>query len=145
MSMWTHIAAVIDVDTCMESDDIENDVRELLKTAPKITGSEGPANVFVNVLPGYNMSTNADCRRCRFGNTICHLKEGGFTCEASEDYECPSGEYQTRVVITVIGDLRDRYRKETKAEWLNFKKFIDKTISGQGFIIRNYSWKIIGY
>lgn len=145
MSMWTHIVAAIDVDTCIECDDIENRIEKLLKIAPKITGSEGDADVFVNVLSGYNMYTSKDCDRCEFGNSIVHLDEGVFTCEAPVNYECPSGKYQTRAVITVIGDLRDRTRDRTKAEWMEFKKYIDKNINGRGFIIRNYAWKIIGW
>ena len=143
MSMWTHIVATIDVDTCIECDNIKKYVEELLKIAPKITGSESDADVFVNVLSGHNVYISHDCERCKYNNTIVHLEEGRFTCEAPKEYKCQSGEYQTRVVITVIGDLRDRTRDRTKSEWIEFKKFIAKYINGDGFIIRNYAWKIV--
>jgi hypothetical protein len=142
--MWTHIAAVIDVNTYMESDDIENDVRNLLKAAPKITGSECDADVFVNVLSGHNMFTTADCNRCKYGKTIQYYDDG-FDCESPEGYDCPCGEYQTRVVITVVGDLRDRTRKETKTEWVEFKNFIHKTINKDGFYINNCACNILEY
>lgn len=104
MSRWTHIVAAIDVDTFIESDTIQQDVEALLNSAPKITGSESDAEVFVNVPSGYNVS-------CTYSNGTYH-------------------EFQTRVVITVIGDLRDRDRAQTKQEWLDFKKYIYKTVNG---------------
>ena len=49
MSFWTHIVASIDVNTHIECDTLKRDVKKMLKAAPKITGSEGDAEVFVNV------------------------------------------------------------------------------------------------
>jgi hypothetical protein len=112
--MWTHIVATIDLNTHKESDDLASYVREKLENAPRITGSEGDADIFVNVLPGYNVS-----------------------CYANGQHR----EYQTRVVITVLGDLRDRMRDTTKAEWMAFKKFVDKNLGS----IRNFTWKIQGW
>lgn len=111
MSRWTHIVAAIDVDTFIASKTIKSDVEKLLEDAPEITGSEGPADVFVNVLHGYNVY-------------------------ASEDY-------QTRVVITVIGDLRDKTGKATEKEWIEFNKFIETQINGDGWWIRNCTCKIV--
>lgn len=143
MSMWTHIVAAIVVDTCIESKTIKSDVEKLLEDAPKITGSERNADVFVNVLSGSSTWTNFDCNHCKYRDTIQHDKEnGGFWCDCPDGYECPEGEYQTQVVITVVGDLRDRMRDTTKTEWQEFKKYIDKYIKGRGFIIRNCSCNI---
>lgn len=136
MSSWTHIIAAMYVDTSILCDDIEQRVKELLEDAPKITGSESDADVFVNVLSGHNFYTSDDCRRCEFGSTRVHLEEGGFTCDASEDYDCPEGYYQTCVVITVVGDMRDRCLKVTSKEWDKFRAFIEKEINGEGFWIR---------
>ena len=47
------------------------------------------------------------------------------------------------LVITVIGDLRDRARKITEKEWNEFKTFIEEKIDGQGWGIRNCSCNII--
>lgn len=116
MSRWTHIVAAIDVDTYMRSHTIADDVRELLKWAPQITGSEEDAEVFVNALGGYNLSSWSD-----------GVREN----------------YQTRVVITVIGDLRDKTGKETEKEWSEFKTFIEKLIDGEGWGIRNCTCKIV--
>ena len=117
MSMWTHIVASIDVDTFIESDTIKEDVEKMLEKAPKITGSEGPADVFVNVRSGSNIS--------------------------SED---GNHDYQTLVAITVIGDLRDREKHQTEKEWETFKDFIgiepefySDDRDGLNFEIRNCS------
>ena len=146
MSHWTHIVAAIDVDTYKCSHTIKEDVEQMLQDAPQITGSEGSADVFVNVLSGYNHWTSCDCQSCEYGHTRRHDEnDGGWWCDAADDYRCPQGEYQTRVVITVIGDLRDRMKDTTKDEWKVFKKYIEKHINDNGFGIRNCSCKIQGY
>lgn len=119
MSMWTHIVASIDVDTFKESHTIKEDVEKMLEKAPKITGSEGPADVFVNVLSGSDITdVNGD-------------------------------EFQTRIAITVIGDLRDRTKDQTEKEWNEFKDFIgvepefySDDREGLNFEIRNCSCNI---
>ena len=122
MSMWTHIVAAFDVDTHTEVDDIEAYARKKLENAPKITGSEEDAVVFVNAVPGHNVSTSCDCGRCE------HWAANHKVCNAPEDYDCPYGEYQTRVVITVMGDLRDREPVETWNEWFSFESFIENEL-----------------
>lgn len=144
MSHWTHIVAAIDVDTYIESSTIKTEVEKMLKNAPRITGSERDAEVFVNVLSGYNHYTNADCTACKYGVTVCYLKKGGYTCEAPDGYVCPEGKYQTRVVITVIGDLRDRMREQTTEEWKAFKRYVGESINENGFYVRNCSCNILG-
>ena len=145
MSWWTHIVAAIDVDTCaFHVTDAKSVAEEFLKNAPKITGSEEDAAVFVNILPGHNSYTSRDCDGCEYGNTIVYLPEGGFLCGCPDGYKCPDGEYQSRVVITVIGDLRDRMLEETQKEWDAFKAYVDGEINKEGYIIRNCSCNIIG-
>lgn len=125
MSMWTHIVAVLDVDTNRCTDDIVTYVEEKLKDAPKITGSEKDAYVYVNRLPGHNASFY----------------------DGKNDKK-----YQTRVVITVIGDLRDRMKVQTEKEWDAFKSFIGYDMDGEwidrddslNFMIRNCSCEIKG-
>jgi len=85
-----------------------------------------------------------DCLACQYKDTR-KLYDDGFECDAPEGYKCPHGEYQTRVVITVIGDLRDRMRQRTRDEWYAFKKYIEKSINNDGFTIRNCSCNIIGW
>lgn len=137
MSVWTHIVGSIDVDTFIEDDRVKEIVEEKLKVAPKITGSEKDAEIFVNVLGGHNVSTSCDCGRCDYGNTVTYPDEGGCTCKAPEDFKCPSGVYQRRVVITILGDLRDKWDDETEKEYKAFYDFVDKE-----FMIRNSSINI---
>lgn len=143
MSMWTHIAAVMYVDTYIEATNIGDIVREMLKDAPKITGSEGDADVFVNVMSGTNVSISCDCAACDYGHSVEYNDDGTFTCAGPDGYKCPWSHYQTRVVITVVGDLRDRERCQTKAEWYAFKKFVEKRINdNRGFTMENCACKI---
>lgn len=124
MSKWTHIVASIDVDTFIESHTIKEDIEKMLEEAPKITGSEGPADVFINVRSGSNISTMIDDKEEKF---------------------------QTLLVITVIGDLRDRTKDQTEKEWKAFKDFIgvepklyDENREGLNLEIRNCACQIWG-
>lgn len=127
MSYWTHIVGVLHIDTFKETHDLKNVLEDALNAAPKITGSEQDANIFVNIPEGHNVWTSCDCASCEFKDTIRHYDDG-FECDAPEHYSCPSGEYQTRAVITVQGDLRDRMRSQTKKEWNAFHRYIAKNL-----------------
>ena len=132
MSNWTHITACIYLETCIQSKDIEQVVREILRKAPKITGSEGDADVFVNVLSGYNLFTCVGCGLCPFEQSRRETKEGLFICSAPEEYQCEAGEpirYQQSVAITIIGDLRDRVKSQTKIEYDDFIKWLKQRFS----------------
>lgn len=139
--MWAHITACLSVDTCWNEPKpvLRKKVRKVLKNAPKITGSEGDADVFINIQSGYNSSVSCDCDHCKFGPSIIHLKEGGFTCDGPEDYTCPDAKFQTCIVISVQGDLRDRDRDTTTKEFCRFVDYLKEF-----FIIRDYSWHIEG-
>lgn len=144
MSHWTHIIAAIDIDTYHEDKDIKSYVENILANAPKITGSEGPADVFVNVKSGHNHWTGHDCNVCQFKDTIVHFPKeegGGHECYAPADFKCPTGKYQTRVVITVLGDLRDRERWRTRDEWAAFKDYVKANV-GCGYEFRNCTCRI---
>lgn len=127
MSFWTHIVGVMHVETYAEVDDIKAYVEKALKGAPKITGSEMDASVFVNIEPWHNVSTNCDCGRCQYKETL-KFYDDGFECDAPDGYRCPYGEYKTRAVITVQGDLRDRMKQRTKKEWNEFHRYIAKKL-----------------
>ena len=132
MSYWTHIIAAIDVETWITDNGIKGRVEKMLENAPKITGSEGNADVFVSVLSGGNFFISCDCERCEFSR--------GETCiNEDESYECPNAEYQTRVAITITGSLRDREKSETLSEYNDFIKFLKRDCK---FTIRNRAMKI---
>lgn len=142
MSHWTHIVGVMHVDTYVEVDDIKAYVEDKLKNAPKITGSEEDAAVFVNPEPGYNISISCDCDRCDYKHTIENYEDGSYGCCAPDDYVCPRGKYQSRVIITVYGDLRDRMRAQTRKEWNDFHRFVAKELD---FGIRIATCRIEGW
>lgn len=137
MSFWTHIVGVMHVETYKEVDDIKAYVEEALKNAPEITGSEGSASVFVNPESGHNISTSCDCGRCEYFETGTEHE-----CDPPKEYCCPYGEYQTRAVITIQGDLRDRMRSQTKKEWNKFHRYVAKELN---WTIRLAACRIEGY
>ena len=144
MSMWTHITACMSVETGIvaKKPELKKQVEEYLDKAPKITGSEGSADVFVNIQGGYSFYTSHDCDRCKYKDSIIELKdENGddyMMCSAPDKHDC-SAEYQTRVVISVQGDLRDRVKEKTEKEFEEFKKYVEKL----GYI-RDYAVNIEG-
>lgn len=141
MSCWTHITSCISVDTNMMENKriLKKLIEDALRRAPKITGSEGNADVFVNVQSGYNWFVNTDCDHCKYKDTIIELGKGEFECSPAKNYTCKSGKYQTCVVISVQGDLRDRTKEKTKEEFENFLNFIKNK-----YTVRDYSINIEG-
>ena len=142
MSYWTHIVGIIHADTYLKEPNITEVVQNALKDAPQITGSERHASVFVNPEAGYNCWLCYDCFRCNYYCGKCNDSKGGFWCNAPDEYTCPTAKYQTRVIISVQGDLRDRMRAQTRKEWNAFHKFIAKNL---GYKIRIATCKITGY
>lgn len=98
--------------------------------APKIKGSEGNAEIIVNICSGYNFWTSADCRRCKYKDTIIYNEEDGTDiCESPEDFECPDGEYQDEITITIAGDLRDAFLDEVSKQVDDFIEFVKREIA----------------
>lgn len=119
MSYWTHITACIYVDTWNPNEftkDVAGYIKDVLKNAPDITGSEGPADIFVNALSGHSSSSWDH-------ENDCYI------------------EYQTRAAITIIGDLRDRLKEQTRDEYESFVRFLGQ----QGWEIRQRSCSIREY
>ena len=139
MSRWCHVSATIlgDSKFAGSHSELVEEVQKVLEKAPKVTGSERDLDVFVNAISGYSSWTSCDCKNCKYGNTVKYLEEGGFTCECDEEWECPSGEAQNEVVITLAGDLRDRDYRQIANELDKFLKFIKKHIFVNEYDIRN--------
>jgi hypothetical protein len=93
--MWTHVIGAIHIDTYRQLGNIElfDELTDMLRSAPKITGSEGNCQISVVVDEGSDLWVSHDCRRCP-KYFVDH--EGDNCCDAPEDFECPSGEYSTR-------------------------------------------------
>lgn len=143
MSMWTHITACLSVETGIidtKSNLKKYVLSDLKKNAPKITGSEGNADVFVNVQSGHNFFTSYDCEHCKYQDTLRDVTDEDGTeyqeCDAPDGHKC-SGDYQTCVTISIQGDLRDRAETETREEFEKFLAYVkDK------YYIRDYAVNI---
>ena len=58
MSRWTHITSCMSVDTCIENKKrVKKSIIDYINKAPKITGSENDAEVYVTLQRGYNISS----------------------------------------------------------------------------------------
>lgn len=132
MSIWTQIVSSIDVETYITDTKIKEKIEKLLENAPKITGSEGNADIFVNILSGHNFWTNCDCSHCEYYHERECTKE-------DNNYECKEAEYQTRALISIVGSLRDKEKEKTQQEYRDFIRFLKKDC---GFFIRNKTVKI---
>ena len=98
MSLWTHVTGAIYV--IMYSQSIAhtlNYARLMLANAPKVTGSEGDMQTYVNILNGYN---------------YVEFENGA------------KRKWQTGVIISLVGDLRDRTIDQTKQELEIFLDYI---------------------
>lgn len=143
MSHWTHITACLSVETGIieTRKKLAKIVRDYLKKAPKITGSEKDADFYVNVQNGHNVWMGQDCEHCKYRETLRPVIIDGKEieeCDAPEDHDC-SADYQTCVVISIQGDLRDRTKEETQKEFDEFIKYITTKC-----YIRDYSINIEG-
>jgi len=140
MSYWTHIVAILEIDTCIQDKNIKEYVENKLNNAPKITGSEGCADIFINVLSGHNWYISHDCDACKYKDTIIYNENGSYICDADENYECPEGRYQTKIIISIVGNLRDRMKEQTEKEYNLFCEYIKNC----EFDIDNEAVSIIG-
>jgi hypothetical protein len=114
-----------------------------MKKAPKITGSEADASIYVNVQEGHNFSTSHDCERCKYADTLRTIKddEDGRDyqiCDGPTNHKC-SAEYQTCVVISVQGDLRDKTIEETEEDFARFLEYVNEK-----YHVRDYSVHVEG-
>lgn len=145
MSMWTHITACLSVETgmLMKRPKLKSYVQEYLKKAPKITGSEEDATVYVNIQNGYNCYLSRDCKHCKYQDELIDVKgvddkQDYCICNHASRKNCERN-YQTCIVISIQGDLRDKTPEETKEEFEAFKKYV----STFGYI-RDYAINIEG-
>ena len=114
MSRWTHITSCMSVDTCIENKKrVKKSIIDYIAKAPKITGSENDAEVYVTLQRGYNISSWEQDRKGEF------IK------------------YQSCIIISIQGDLRDKDGETTKEEFIDFLNYIKAK-----YIVRDYSINI---
>lgn len=145
MSCWTHITACLSIETGIVANKLElkRRLKTILEKGPKITGSENDANVFVNIQGGYSWFMSRDCEHCKYASTLRDVTVDGeeYTeCDGPKSHDC-SRHYQTRIVISIQGDLRDRCKEHTQEEFDEFLKYLIKDCR---FYIRDYALNIEG-
>ena len=114
MSRWTHITSCMSVDTCIENKKhIKKSIIDYINNAPKITGSESDAEVYVTLQRGYNISSWKQDKKDNFI------------------------QYQSCIIISIQGDLRDKDGETTKEEFIDFLNYIKAK-----YIVRDYSINI---
>ena len=59
-------------------------------------------------------------------------------CDAPDGHDC-SAQFQTCVVISIQGDLRDREKPQTQREFVDFLNYIKGS-----YIVRDYSVNVEG-
>lgn len=101
MSIWSHVHGIVEVDTFGQTNaEAMYFAQTVVDHLPRIDGSEGPVEYYLNLKNGYNCSSNADENR-KFTNLY-----------TSSSY-FRSIEHQSCVIITLQGDLRDCTFEET--------------------------------
>lgn len=91
MSIWSYVYGIIEVDTYARSNaEAMYLTQTVVDHLPRIYGSEGDAKFYLNKPYGHNTSSNAD----EFGNFSNLGDYGSFEC-------------QTKILITIVGKLRD--------------------------------------
>lgn len=96
MSLWTHVVGAVYVNMYTQATaQTLNYARHMIMTAPKVTGSEGDMQAYIHLLSGYNN----------------HIFDGDTEVK-----------WQTGLVISVVGDLRDKTIEKTNQE---LKAFLD--------------------
>ena len=143
MSCWTHITACLSVETGMlrKKPELKREIQKIIRQGPKITGSERNADIFVNIPSGYNWFISHDCEHCKYKETLRTITidgKKGQECDGPENYDC-SSEYQSDVVISIQGDLRDREFNDTKEEFEKFLEYVKNN-----FHVRDYTYNIEG-
>lgn len=106
MSEWTHVTGAVRVDTYARSDaEAVYIAQTVANHLPRITGSEEDAHVYVNLERGFNMSSTDDefGRRSNLGNDWVQGQRNMF-------------DTQSKCVLTITGDLRDRSIGQTVRE-----------------------------
>lgn len=117
MSYWTYVRGVIEVDTCAETDpEAMFMAQSVVNHLPRITGSEGDANIYCIRPVGHNVSSNWD----EFDVPSNLYTPGSYF---------HSFETQTRILIVISGNLRDRKFHETIRETTKFLNRLGSRLS----------------
>ena len=129
MSYWTHVNGSIVVDVFGRTqEESEYVLKTVLKHLPVVTGSESDMDVFIQRQSGTNIGSSQD----EYGMTTDNLVD---------DYGDRSRirgwlEVQTKYILTVQGDLRDRMFDDTFREFMNWLCRLSKRVSVESVLVR---------
>jgi len=138
MSWWTHIKGVIEVEVPGRTQaEIRYVLESVLDHLPRVTGSEGDMNVYISQEAGYNCSSSCD----EFGLRTNNLKD----YEGFKTRDRGWLETQSKYMLTVDGDLRDRAFEETKREFMKWVCRLAKRLNICSVVvkIRGYGQSVV--
>ena len=129
MSFWTYISGTIEVDVPGRTQaEIDYILTTILDHLPRVSGSEGDMEVYVNKREGHNYSSSADEYGYRTNNMIDSY---GF-----KDRDHGWLRKQTLYVLTVKGSLRDCIFHKTHREFMNWLCRLAKRLEVHSVLVR---------
>lgn len=133
MSWWTHIKGVVEVDVGGRT---QAEVRYILESVldhlPRVTGSEGDMNVYITQESGENMSCSCD----EFGMRTNNLKD----FYGDKTYKHGFLRLQSKYMLTIDADLRDREFGETKREFLKWLCRLSSRVQVCSVVVKLWTW-----
>lgn len=133
MSWWTHIKGVVEVDVGGRT---QAEVRYILESVldhlPRVTGSEGDMNVYITQESGDNYSSSCD----EFGMRTNNLKD----CYGDKTYKHGFLSLQSKYMLTIDADLRDREFEETKREFLKWLCRLSSRVQVYSVVVKLWAY-----
>lgn len=129
MSYWTHVNGNIIVDVFGRTqEESEYILKTVLKHLPVVTGSESDMDVFIQRQSGTSMSSSQD----EYGMTTNNLVDDYGDRSRNRGWL----NVQTKYILTVQGDLRDRVFDDTFKEFMNWICRLSKRVSVESVLVR---------
>lgn len=132
MSNWSYCNAILSIHTDRELSNFKELIENILKSAPRITSSEGDCTYLAtDFIAGTSLTF--PCNKCPYNEDLC-------------GEECNKWDYQTRVminhyidrckiIITCNHGLRDRTKEQTQKEFKQFVKYL-RTVFDKCFEVK---------
>ena len=133
MSYWTYISGTITVEPSgRTNEEKEYILKTVLNHLPRVTGSEGDMDVYINRLDGCYMSSSHDEYGMKTNNLIDYYggKSTHGRLKVQEDY-----------ALTLDASLRDRTFNETYKELVKWLCRLGKRVRVRDYILRIDGWK----
>ena len=133
MSWWTHIKGVVEVDVGGRTQaEVRYVLESVLDHLPRVTGSEGDMNVYVAQELGDNYSSSCD----EFGMRTNNLKD----CYGDKTYKHGFLSLQSKYMLTIDADLRDRGFVQTKREFLKWLCRLSSRVQVCSVVVKLWAW-----